>query len=251
MGSTIKSVASKHPLAKAVKSSRSLLFGTPDVQGFGGVPPSKTVFAGGEKERLALDLARGSQRHTLDELIGESRTLRANAGTTAQRQLGGDLSSLRKGRLAAEKVIGTGAGDQRRRLRELISQRGLQRSSAGLAQERTIGQNLSDRLAQIRSESAFQREQLQRDLPDRERRLRLGAIQQELSASGQVASGINPTVAFAPQVTTRGSQGILGLVGAGIGGALGGASGARVGLGAGQATGSAGRSGTFGSYGRA
>lgn len=213
MGKAIKKVTSLHPLV----SQKDKLFGEKDM----GVADR---FVPLDKEtQLTQDMAKQIQRRGLTRL---------------EEMSGPEFAKSQSGleKTVSDQLIRTGANDERRRLGDLVAQRGLQNSSVGLGQQLQIDKDLGSR---IRAS----------DIQQRMRENELN--QQGLASLFQQAGGVIQTPG-AQQAFIQGREGsglrtgglfgaLAPLGGAAVGGYMGGPQGAAMGAQAGQSLGQAGR----------
>lgn len=162
-------------------------------------------------------------------MIGQDQELlkRRNKGLHRQDVLYRQINRLNKespdflrGQVAREQeAIGASAEDAKRRMQQMMAQRGLGNSSIGLGQTLNIDREAARKKALIGA-----------SLGERERNLRLQGIQNLMSANSPML-GLNPGGMYNPGGR---KGGLAGIAGAAIGGSMGGVGGAQLGAGIGQ-----------------
>lgn len=151
-----------------------------------------------------------------DAIAGQIRGAQSQGIASAQKGLGslneqldkdgGEIvaSGVRRGVESERKGILSAAQDARRRAQQSIAQRGLQNSSLGLAQDRSITQDAGDSIAASRA-------QLQ-NIPALQREQRLRDAQLRMQAGQGVFGGLGGTTGIRFQAQQGGrSGGVLGV----------------------------------------
>lgn len=200
--------------------------------------------AGGPDGLKNILLGKKRGGFSADAIGGQIRAAQAQGIASAQKGLGElntaldkDVSGAIQGAAAREqKTVITAAQDARRRAQQMIAQRGLQGSSLGLSQDRSITQNLGEQSAAI-----------QGSIPERIRQMQLQNASARLSAGQGLFGGLGGSsgIRFQGQAGSR-SGGVLGfasalapIAGTIAGGAFGGPAGANIGGQLGSGIGSA------------